>query len=167
MAPIDSANLSRWFDAYCPSLVLYARQLLPAGWAEDVVQDVFVRLVAQRAAPENVKAWLFRAVRNAGVSSLRSRRRRRQRERRRAHGRQEAFETRGDELIDAKEAQAALESLPGQQREIVVLRIWADMTWADIAAVLGQPLTTVHRHYHDGLASIRKRMESPCNTKRT
>ena len=167
MAPIDSANLSRWFDAYCPTLVLYARQLLPPGWAEDVVQDVFVRLVAQRAAPENVKAWLFRAVRNAAISDLRSRRRRRQRERLGSHGRPEAFDTRGDELIDAKAAQAALESLPGRQREIVVLRIWADMTWSDIAAVLGRPLTTVHRHYHDGLALIRKTMENPCNTNKT
>ena len=47
MPSIDPAKMGSWFDAYAGRLVLYARQWLEAQWAEDVVQDVFIRLMAQ------------------------------------------------------------------------------------------------------------------------
>ena len=59
-APIDPATLGGWFDAYGAALVLYARQWLDRGAAEDVVQDVFVRLMAQPGGqrPAHLRAWL-------------------------------------------------------------------------------------------------------------
>ena len=72
MPSIDPAKLGSWFDAYAGRLVLYARQWLEAQWAEDVVQDVFIRLMAQSREPDNVKSWLFAAVRNAAISAFRS-----------------------------------------------------------------------------------------------
>ena len=57
MGSISPNQLSRWFDAYGPSLVLFARQWLFGPSAEDAVQDVFVRLMAQRTAPTSVTAW--------------------------------------------------------------------------------------------------------------
>jgi len=86
MGSIDPAGLSGWFDAYGRALVLYARQWLTVEPAEDVVQEVFVRLLSQRRAPVNVKSWLFRSVRNAAVSRLRSEHRRRKAQIRRSAG---------------------------------------------------------------------------------
>ena len=165
MAPIDPATLSACYDACAASLVLYARQWLPAA-AEDVVQDVFIRLLAQRRMPTDAKAWLFRAVRNRAISHLRSRGRRRRRERGRAAAQPAAFEARPEDLIDARAAQDALESLPAEQREAVVLRIWGGMTLHEASAVMGRPVTTVFRWYRQGLAAIRERMGSACQTKR-
>ncbi len=166
MASIDPVSLGVWFDAYGPSLVLYARQFVAPGSAEDVVQDVFVRLMAQRGRPENVKAWLFQSVRNAAVSWIRSRRRRAKYERAAGAARCELFRAAADDLIDAQAARKALQSLVRQEREIVVLRIWGGMTHKEIAEIVSLPVTTVFRRYGSALASIRKAMVSSCETKK-
>jgi DNA-directed RNA polymerase specialized sigma24 family protein len=97
MGSTEPTELSRWFDRYAPGLALYARQWLGGVAADDAVQEVFIRLMAQRAAPLNVKAWLFRSVRNAAISRVRSRRRRESHERRASACRPDWFESRPDE----------------------------------------------------------------------
>lgn len=164
MRGIDPEELGRWFDAYAPQLVLYARQWLAAG-AEDVVQEVFVHLALERREPRDVKAYLFRAVRNAAISALRSERRRESRQQRAMEARPAWFEPKGDDLVDAAAAQEALGELPAAQREIIVLRIWAGMTLADVAQISGLPLSTVHDHYRKALEAIRRRMESRCQAR--
>ncbi len=161
MSELGFVNLVRWYDELGSALVLYARQVGDSHEAEDVVQEVFLRLMAQRSAPRDVKAWLFRAVRNEAISRGRLRRRRRLREQRQAAGRVEMFEPREDDLIDARAAQAALERLDTDQRELVVLRIWADMTLEQIARTTGLSVPTVFRRYRAALAAIRKEMQ-PC-----
>ncbi|MBN1341324.1 MAG: sigma-70 family RNA polymerase sigma factor [Phycisphaerae bacterium] len=165
MATIDPSQLGQWFDACGATLTLYARQCLPAPAAEDVVQDVFVRLMAQRQPPRNVKAWLFRSVRNAAVSRIRAERSRLNHEPQAAAQRARWFEHRHDDLIDADVAQQTLASLPHEQREVVVLRIWADMTLQEIADVTGEPVSTLFSRYKAGLAEVRRRLESSCKTK--
>ena len=162
MGQIEPGQLSRWFEAYGTSLVLYARQWLEAGQAEDAVQDVFVRLISQPQAPHSAKAWLFRSVRNAAISRLRSRRRRQARRRRLAGDRPGWFDPRPDDLLDGEAVQAALASLPAAQREAIVLRIWANLTLREIADVTGKPISTVFSRYRAGLAALRQRMETPC-----
>ena len=155
-----------WFDACGAGLVLYARQWLDAAQAEDAVQDVFVRLLGQRWPPENVKAWLFRSVRNAAIGELRKQSRRRRREQRVAADRPEWFEGRGDDLIDGRSAQEALAALPADQREIVVLRIWAGLTLREVGQVVGLPVSTVFGRYHAALAAIREEMVRSCETRK-
>ncbi|NLF32855.1 MAG: sigma-70 family RNA polymerase sigma factor [Planctomycetes bacterium] len=164
MAQIDPMTLGAWFDAYSARLVLYARQWLAPGEAEDAVQDAFVGLMGQRQPPENVKAWLFTAVRNASVSSLRSHLRRRRRERARAAERVEWFESRPDELIDARAAQEALEAMPDDQREVVTLRIWGQMTLREISDIADTSPATALRRYRQGLAALRAYLEASCRT---
>jgi RNA polymerase sigma-70 factor (ECF subfamily) len=165
MGSIDPAQLSRWFDAYASALVLYARQWLPDGAAEDIVQDVFIRLMSQRPAPANAKAWLFRSVRNAALSHLRSRHRAETREQRVAADRPAWFDERPEELISAAEAQAALGTLPDEQREVIVLRIWGQLTFEEIAEILGRSVSTLFSRYKTGLAAIRKKLELSCRAK--
>jgi RNA polymerase sigma-70 factor (ECF subfamily) len=165
MPPPDPASLTAWFDAHAAQLVLYARQWLAPGSAEDVVQEVFIRLMARRPAPDNVKAWLFRSVRNAAISESRSRRRRKEREHYVAAARGEWFAAKADDLIDAAAAQEALASLAAEQREVVILRIWAALTLQEISESIGMPLSTVYDHYRAALSAIRKKMESSCRNK--
>jgi len=164
---IDPATASDWFSGLSPALVLYTRQLLPAGHAEDAVQEAFIRLLTRRTAPDNVKAWLFRCVRNLALSELRSGRRRRRREQSAAARRGECFRADSSIPIDAAAAAGALAALPSEQREIVVLRIWADLTLKEIAAIVHMPTTTVFRRYRQALAAIRERMKLSCETNQT
>ena len=175
MATEEPANLSEWYDSHAAALVLYARQIAPDAAAEDIVQDVFVRLLGGHACrlaggssrPRNVKAWLYRSVRNAAFSALRSGRRRRMRERRGAQGRPEAFQSRPDDLIDARQAEALLAALPLDQREAVLLRIWSDLTFQEISEVTATPVTTVFRRFGEALAAIRKGMHRSCPSEKT
>lgn len=112
MAAITNpTQLGIWFDAHGSAMALYARQWLTPEAADDVVQEVFLRLAADLPRFENVKAWLFTAVRNAALSHRRSAQRRVRREQAVACERAECFAASSGDLIDASAAQDALESL--------------------------------------------------------
>jgi RNA polymerase sigma-70 factor (ECF subfamily) len=164
---MGSSQIAVWFEAHAGALVLFARQWLPdRAAAEDVVQDVFVALMNQPRPPDHLRAWLFTAVRNAAISQVRGRSRRAGREMRLAEGRPDWFES-SEDLMDAADAQKALESLPGEQREVIVMRIWGQMTLNEISRVTGDAISTLFSRYRMGLARIRQLMESSCQMKKT
>ena len=148
-------------------LALYARQYLPPDIAEETVQDVFVKLIAQRHRPRCITGWLFTAVRHAAISRLRSVGRRRQRERGYAQARPEWFTARPEDLIDARSAQTALEALPLELREAVVLRIWGGRTFEQIGEIVGVETSAAFRRYRRALSQLRERMDTPCETTKT
>jgi len=165
MAAIEPEQLSEYFSAYGRELVLFARQWVTNAQAEDVVQEVFIRLIQQSEPPRNVKAWLFRAVRNAAISLWRSQQRHRKHAEKLAAEQSGWFETRPGDLIDAATAQQILETMPAEQREVVTLRIWGQMTLKEIAEIVGAPVSTVFSRYTAALEAIRKKMEQSCPKK--
>src|SRR5262245_40424045 len=97
---MDPAFLGRLIEQHAAALVLYARQWCAAP--EDVVQDAFVKLIAQKTLPEQLVPWLYRVVRNAAISAARSAQRRRQHEGH-AAGRNPAWFIASDEVaLDAE-----------------------------------------------------------------
>lgn len=50
----------------------------------------------------------------------------------------------------------AITQLPPQQRAVVVLRIWDELSYAQIADIVGRTEATVRSHMHHGLASLRE-----------
>ena len=122
---------------------------------------------AQPQPPANVKAWLFRSVRNAAINQALSQRRRRVREECIAGRRQDWIEADLATGIDAASAQAALEKLPPEQREVIILRTWAGLTLQEISELLNAPISTLFSRYEAGLAAIKRIMEQPCNTNPT
>ena len=64
---MDSDWLGGLVDRYAAALELYARQWCHAP--EDVVQEAFLKLVAQRPLPDQPAAWLFRVVRNGALNA--------------------------------------------------------------------------------------------------
>ena len=163
--PVD-VRIREIFVAHGPALLLYARQWLDRPAAQDVVQDVFVRLIASGRLPREPRTWLFRCVRNAAISACRSHGRRGRREHAavRPAVSAEWFAPRLDDRIDAEAAQQALETLPPVQREIVALRIWSGLTLAQVAQVTGRPISTLHDQYRSALKSMRERLEQTCKS---
>ena len=53
----------------------------------------------------------------------------------------------------------AVALLPDRQRAVVTLRVWNEMTYGEIADVLGCGESTVRSHMHHGLASLRSHLE--------
>ena len=167
MAAINQKQLAQWYEAYGTELTLYARQLSPDQRAEDIVQDAFIKLLKQRRCPDNVRAWLFRVVRNASISMTR-RLQRRQAEHKSACPETLWFESQCDDLIDARLAQDLLGTLEPHLREIVVLRIWGQMTLREISQVMNKSIPWIHRDYKMALEIIKKKLErSSCIKKKT
>src|SRR5262245_36830744 len=119
-----------WLAGHGPALLLLARQYLPVrADAEDVVQEAFVRFWRSRHRAEDPTAYLFTCVRSTALEWLRGRRRRLRREEAAAGAEMEPlFEA----SIEQDERRAAIESallvLPPEQREVVVLKLWAGLT---------------------------------------
>ena len=154
------------YDRHAPALLLYARQWAGPD-AEDVVQRVFVTLIASGRLPAEPRTWLFRCVRNEAMGLGRSGRRRKRREGQVAAVRREWFEARPEDPLSAAEAQAALEGLPAELREVVTLRLWGDLTLSEIAEITGAAVSTVHGRYKTAMETLRKRLEAPCPKKMT
>lgn len=153
-------------DRLAGALELYARQWCDEP--EDVVQEAFVKLSAQRVTPLNPAAWLFRTVRNGAINDGIARQRRRRHEAKAAAKAPAWFETnptaRSGAVVDPESAQAALAVLPLEQREIIVAHFWGGLTFDQIAELVGFSASSTHRLYQAGLVALRERLGVPCQT---
>ncbi|HZZ42310.1 MAG TPA: sigma-70 family RNA polymerase sigma factor [Tepidisphaeraceae bacterium] len=162
----DVNHLTKLVADRSAALTLYARQWLDASSADDVLQEAVTALLMQRPAPDDPLAWTFRVIRNAAIDHARSAARRRQRERAVAATRQEWFDAQADSPLDAQSAEAALRLLSDISREIVVLRIWGDVGFTQIAEIVNLSPSTVHNRYTAALEQMRHALENPsCQTK--
>ena len=149
-----------WLNKHGPALVLFARQWAgERADAEDVVQEAFVRFWRSRHRVADPVAYVYTCVRRCALEWLRRRRRRTRREQ--AVARPEAA---GDSLFDCpvehEERRAAIESalhqLPEAQREVLVLKIWGELSFPQIAAALEMSANTAASRYRYALAKLRE-----------
>src|SRR5262249_52793200 len=130
MLMMDAQVLGQLIDRHAAALVLYARQWCRAP--EDVVQEAFVKLAAQRRPPDSPVAWLYRVVRTGALSAARAERRRQRHEcTAAAQGTSWFVPTPGAEL-DGETARQALEVLPAELREPVVAHLWGGLSFAEV-----------------------------------
>lgn len=162
-----TADWRAWHDTHAARLVLYARQWLPdRADAEDAVQSGFVKFWKHKPNPDDSDVpLLYAAVRCAALDQIKMRKRRALRE-------EAAMEDARDcwwdaSTVEQKERaemmQRALQSLPPEQREVVTLRVWAELTFAEIARTLGENMNTVAARYRYALANLKKHLPEECH----
>jgi RNA polymerase sigma-70 factor, ECF subfamily len=139
------------------ALLRHARALL-GDWrsGEDVVQEVFLRLARRpprldpdvqedaRRATAVLTSWLHQVTRNLCMDTKRSEKRRRRRE-------EEASAREGNggghDTVEEADTRAAVERglcrLPQDQREVLVLRLFDEKSYAEIAEITGRKIGTV------------------------
>lgn len=152
---MDSGEVERLYRQLAPALLAYGCSLLGGrAAAEDVLQQVFLKLLeSDRPAPDDPRAYLFRAVRNAACNV------RRTRGREVALGATEAwFEDSAGGRDAVLALQAALSELPEEQREVVMLHVWGELTLEQTGRVLGISPNTAASRYRYGLARLRRRL---------
>jgi RNA polymerase sigma-70 factor, ECF subfamily len=126
--------------------------------AEDITQNVFAKLMTkigkyeQREVP--FAAWILRVARNAALDHIRSRR---------------SIPTEEVQIADTGQAQLgaergqdlrqALEQLPEDQREVLVLRHIVGLSPGEIASTLGRTESSVHGLHHRGRLTLQANLE--------
>jgi len=140
------------YENRAAAMLLYGRALgLSHSEAEDVLQDTFLALIQLGQPPLNPEHFAVRTYRNRALNHRRSLLRRLRREAA-AHG---WFE--GDDAASSVEAVAmdALGALPPKQREVVVLKVWHELTFDAIGSLVGASPNTVAARYRYALRKIR------------
>jgi len=138
-------------------MVLYARQWV-AGRnltdAEDAAQEGFVRFWKSRERADNPLAYLYTCVRSAAMDQHRRGAQCKARDAIAIENRESWFDA-GAELIDnAIDVQDALTALPSDQREVVVLKIWGGLTFAQIADVAEISANTAASRYRYAMEKL-------------
>lgn len=152
------------FDAVVSALeaplLRYASRIANnAAMAEDIVQNAFVKLIrAWKGDFENtpeLSAWLYRAVHNEAVDLIRSEERRRRLHM--EHG-GEAMARPGQGEGEPTEAGAvaaeALGMLSAKEREIVVLKIYEEKSYREIAGIMGLSTDNVGVTLHGAMKKL-------------
>lgn len=123
--------------------------------AEDIAQEVFIKLIAvidQYTPREEVPfgAWIRRVARNCAYDYLRSRR---------AVPCEELYlysEHGQLEHERRRDICSALDSLPKEQRDVIVLRHIRGFSPPEIAGILGKTESSIHGLHHRGRLNLRR-----------
>ncbi len=160
----DDAAWRHIYLKYKDDLLTVARSLVcDVEAAEDCLQDVFVSLASDRCRiRSNLKGYLLSCVVNRARGHLRKRcaqsncqvnMQSRMRTQRSDASNPANVLVREDQM---QRVARALEKLPIEQREVVVLRLQGDMTFRQIAEMLDITVNTAQSRYRYGMEKLRQ-----------
>jgi RNA polymerase sigma-70 factor (ECF subfamily) len=158
----DEAAFAELVELYQPRLRYYLRKMLrEANSAEDALQEVWLdvfRAVSRLAAAGAFRAWLYRIARDRALRELRKRRTPLQPLEgiEQVAGRPEETEFTAE---DVERIHTALDELVAEQREVLVLRYIEDMSYDEIARVVGCQVGTVRSRLHYAKRALRGILE--------
>lgn len=144
---MNRQRIHQWYEQYKGGLFRFALSILKdAESAEDILQEVFVRLLTGRYAPEPGKeqAYLYRAARNLCYDELRCRKRHME----------EATNHAG-----AQKSYAYIEliaPLNQKEQEIVTLKIVGGLNHREIAKVMGITEQAAKKRYTRAIEKLRE-----------
>ncbi len=168
--PDIPTDWSSWLDEYGPRLMLYARQQTRSmADAEDVMQDAVVQLV------KVVESGRFEGSASQYVPYVLSAIRHRAADVGRRHKARYKYEQMDVEALAAGEENPWLHSehdddlyrrhverilrrMPEEYVEILLLKMWENLTHHQIAAVTGEAVSTVYARYRRALARFREEL---------
>lgn len=153
---------SRAIIAELPRLRRYARAMLgDRAAADDLVQDTLERAwsrLAQWRPGSDLRAWLFGIMHNLRVDQLRRGGLATTSLDEDEAGNVPVRATQSD-LLEVMDLESALCQLPEEQRQILLLVALEEMSYADIAALLGIPVGTVMSRLSRGRERLRQVMD--------
>ena len=158
------AEIERLYDAHAQSLYAFLLNFTrDEADTRDLLQEIFVKLAREPkllAGIRDERAFLIRLAHNAAVDLMR---RRGTRERTRENFATENISSFAptsdpDEKVFRDELAVALGGLPEEQRAVVHLKLWAGLTFGEIAAALEIPPNTAASRYRYALDKLRDRL---------
>jgi RNA polymerase sigma-70 factor (ECF subfamily) len=158
----------RWFRENGSRLLLFARQQTRSqADAEDVLQEAIIRLWRTAGSkPDALPPSLplaYTSIRHTAIDLARRNIRRSKREQKSDYVVDELSASSdwfGTASLEEKERNAAvataIKALPEKFKEVLTLKIWGDLTFAQIADTLNIPMNTAASRYRYALEALRK-----------
>lgn len=174
-ATAPAPDWAAWLEANGPRLLLYARQQTRReADAEDVLQEALVQLVQAVEGGSFVgdasqwRAYAATAIRHLAADrgrreDVRRAYAEREQERLRAQGGEEEslpwLRSAADDAYLSRRIEKLLRGLPPEFAEVVVLKIWGEHTFQEIADMTQSKLATTTSRYRYALQALRRALE--------
>ena len=159
--PQTIVEFDRLVEATQDELVRFAAwRLGNRADAEDVVQDVYVQAFRGREKHRtitDVRPYLFRMTANRCTDWVRARSRR-QREK-------PAVESERADIAELLAIESLLDELPDREAEVIRLRAWSNLKFAEIAVAVNAPVPTVKTRFRLGIERLRRLLKLEGNPK--
>jgi len=150
------AALEILYAEHGPHILRYLNRLVGPRLAEDVLQDTFVQVLSYPNELDGIvsmRAWLFRIARNCAMNRVRKKK--------------ATTDIPLDSLVTSHPNEDprlglmrdAIEQLPQEHRETLLLRWHDELSYEEIAQVQQIPVGTVRSRLHHSLRRLRDRME--------
>jgi RNA polymerase sigma-70 factor, ECF subfamily len=161
-----------------PLVAFIRRYVGEESLAEDLFQETFVRVVRTLGGfrPEaSLTTWIFTIARNLCLDHLKAKKRHREvsmdagsadpgdrdldfREALRSPGGEPGAAAEGRE--EGVRLRAAMAELAAPKREALILRVYSNLSYAEIARITDAPVGTVKFRVHDAIQELTKKMGS-------
>ena len=156
------AALTDLYDLAAPRALRYALTLLRNQHdAEEALQATFVKVATSLALLINADspwAYFMQIVRHEAYNILKK------------QNRQTSLEFAPEMTVQSQQSyeyaeqqqsvEAALQRLPAEQAEVVILKIWEELTFQEIGAVLNQSPNTIASRYRYALAKLEQILQT-------
>ena len=158
----DDDAFMKLVDHYSGRLLYYIRRLLEdADRSEDVLQEIWLTAYKKINTIRDASAfsvWLYRTARNRAIRLLRDDSR-------------YVFVEQFDESVlidddsesllfdDINKLHRALKTLSPEQKEVIILRFFEEMSYQKISDIVGCSIGTVRSRIHYAKGELRKKME--------
>ena len=148
-----------WFREWGDRFLLFARQQAKSmAEAEDILQEAMVTIWTKRDAFPKIGAGLvFTQIRRVAINRARMDMRRKKREAAYVEENEPLFEP--GQNGGFPEVDRALQQLPLEQREVIVLKIWGEQTFEAIGDSLDISPNTAASRYRYGLVRLREELK--------
>jgi RNA polymerase sigma-70 factor (ECF subfamily) len=157
-------EIERLYDGHAQPLFAFLLNLTRAeADTRDLLQDIFVKLAREPellAGVRDERAFLIRLAHNAAIDLMRRRGTRDKTKENFAAETVSPFAPANDpdEKFFREELANALAGLPEEQRAVVHLKLWEELTFEEIAAALDISPNTAASRYRYGLDKLRDRL---------
>ena len=149
----NSDQIEVLYRQHGAALLLFALSISgDRGRAQDVLHQVFLKLVENKSfmQAKDIKTYLFACVRNAALNHYK-------RENRSAPLDDNSlwFSPPERDYAAERNLRQALSELPQNQREVIVLHIWGELTFSEIGDLLRVSANTAASRYRYALERLR------------
>jgi RNA polymerase sigma-70 factor (ECF subfamily) len=160
----DEAAFVKLYNHFYDRTLRYLKGLVNEQDALDLHQDIWSTVfqkIASLSNPNALRTWLYQTTRNRAIDYLRRKKRYLdvlQEIASEIDERAPDFEDERWLSVESKRLNRAMGMLPVAHRDVLMLRFWEDMSYTEIALIVGCSVGTVRSRLHHAKLNVKNRL---------